>query len=417
MQVGACLLLDAGPAFDLSVAQRLVAERVRAVPRLRQRLVRTPPGCGRPVWVDDPSFDISRHLRRTRCPPPGDERALLDLAADVITEPLPDSRPLWSAVFVTGLADHNGRDPHDVALVVCFHHVLADGIGGLAVLASLVDGMPVPPPGPFPRPAPSGLGLAASAWVSRLRVLARLPATLLNIGGAAAELGARSPVRAARCSLNSPSGRKRWLAVVTARLDAVRLLAHASGGTVNDAILTAVTGAVRELLRSRGEVIPALVVSAPVSARASATAGHLGNQSGVMPVALPVDGSIQRRLERIAAITRAHKVSAPGASAGLLAGAFRLLAGFGVYGWFINHQRMIHTYVSNLRGPDQPLTLGGAAVSAVIPITLITGNVTVAFGALSYAGTLAITIIADPDAVPDMSVLTTALRAELASCG
>src|SRR6266536_4018540 len=106
MQVGACLLLDAGPAFDLSVAQRLVAERVRAVPRLRQRLVRTPPGCGRPVWVDDPSFDISRHLRRTRCPPPGDERALLDLAADVITEPLPDpghcgprcSSPAWPTI-------------------------------------------------------------------------------------------------------------------------------------------------------------------------------------------------------------------------------------------------------------------------------------------------------------------------------
>ena len=126
-QFAAILLLDAGASVDLAGVERLMAERVATVPRLRQRLLRVPPGCGRPVWVDDPGFDIRRHVRQVRCRSPGDEPALLDTAAALITERLPLSRPPWSAVFVTGLAGDAA------ALVIVVHHVLADGIGGLAM--------------------------------------------------------------------------------------------------------------------------------------------------------------------------------------------------------------------------------------------------------------------------------------------
>ena len=94
-QVGAILRFPGSPGGGEPAAlQRLVAERAGAIPRLRQRLVRSPLGCGPPVWVDDPGADPASHVRLTSCPPPGDERALLDLAAAVMTTPLPSGRPL-----------------------------------------------------------------------------------------------------------------------------------------------------------------------------------------------------------------------------------------------------------------------------------------------------------------------------------
>ncbi len=416
MQIGACLVLDVGPEFDVTATERCIAERIRAVPRMRQRLVRTPAGCGRPVWVDDPSFDVRRHVWHQPCPPPGDERALLDLVTDVVTKPLPMSRPLWAAVLVTGVTGHTA------AIIVALHHVLADGIGGLAVLASLADGGPGGPSSSairadgFPAPPPSPRLLAADAWAGRLRGLRGLPRAVGTMRQSAAELGARAPARAARCSLNRPTGPRRRIAVVTADLAGVKALAHRHGGTVNDVMLAAINGAVRRLLDSRGESLPTIVVSVPISARRSATAGRLGNQVGVLPVALPTGGDLPDRLDRTTAITRARKGPAPGASSVILGAAFRILAWLGAFRWFINHQHLVHTFFTNVRGPSQRLSLNGATISAVIPVTTISGNVTVSFGVLSYSGTLVLTVITDPDHVPDLNTLTSALQRELAEC-
>jgi hypothetical protein len=87
--IGAVLVLDAAPGFSVAEARRVLGERIQQVPRLRQRLYRAPPGCGRAYWADDPAFDIDEHVRQVRCPPPGDERALLDLAAAQLGEPMP----------------------------------------------------------------------------------------------------------------------------------------------------------------------------------------------------------------------------------------------------------------------------------------------------------------------------------------
>lgn len=123
---GVILLFDEVDGFDLAHARQVLAERVAAVPRLRQRLVRTPFGCGGPIWVDDEDFDVENQVRVVRCAEPGDERALIDTAYALGATPLPRNGPRWSAVFVTGLADGA------VALVVVLHHVLAGGVGGLA---------------------------------------------------------------------------------------------------------------------------------------------------------------------------------------------------------------------------------------------------------------------------------------------
>ncbi|WP_086664235.1 wax ester/triacylglycerol synthase domain-containing protein [Lentzea kentuckyensis] len=387
MQVGAVVLLERDPGD----VESLLADRIRTVPRLRRRLVTTPFGCGRPIWVDDPGFDITEHMSRVVCPAPGNEAALLDIASSLVTRPLPRSSPLWSATLVTGLEEHKA------ALILVFHHVLSDGIGGLAVLANLVDGAPHTQIAPFPAPAPARLELAKNAWTARLRLPSHVSLA-----------GLQWPSRSSRCSLNQPTGPRRQQTMAQASVSRLHAAAHRCGGTVNDALLTAVMGALGTVLTKRGDHLDQLIVSIPVSTRRSTTAAQLGNSTGVMPVALPTDGDPWSRLTRIAAITRSHKKSVRSATP-----IFRTLKAIGIADWFTNHQRLVHTFVTNVHGPDHPMRLGGAPVVGLIPLSATTGNVTVAFAALSYADALTVTVVADPDHVPDLLVLTAALQTEL----
>jgi diacylglycerol O-acyltransferase / wax synthase len=406
MQVGALLILDAEPAFDVSAGRQMIAQRIHALPRLRQRLVRTPWGCGRPIWVEDPAFDIRHHVRSTSCLPPGDEHAVLDLAATLVTDPLPRSRPLWSATFVTGLAAGN------VAVVLAFHHVLADGIGGLAVLAGLVDGSTALPGIPFTTTAPSPRHLAVDAWTARLKAIRHPAGRLRRLRSGLAELGSPRAVRAPHSSLNQPTGPSRHLAVVRTDLAAVHDVAHQHGGSVNDVVLTAVTGALNKLLDRRGEKAGGFAVSVPVSGRRAASAVHLGNQVGSMPLMLPATGGPLQRLRQIALITRARKTTTPGTSAAVLGPLFRVLSAAGVLRWFMNHQRMINTFVANVHGPADRLTFNGSAICDIIPVSGAFGNVTVAFAVLSYAGALTVTVVADRDHCPDLQTLAHALQTE-----
>lgn len=387
MQVGAVLVLEHDPGD----VESLLADRVRTVPRLRRRLVRAPFGCGRPIWIDDAGFDVTRHVHRMICPAPGDEAALLGIASSLVIRPLPHSSPLWSATLITGLRDDRA------ALILVFHHVLSDGIGGLAVLANLVDGAPRSETTPFPVPEPSRRELAKNAWAARRRLPGRVSFA-----------GLRWPSRGSRCSLNQPTGPRRQQTTARTSVSRLRATAHRCGGTVNDALLTAVMGALGTVLTGRGDRADELVVLIPVSTRRSTTAAHLGNSTGVMPVTLPTGGETLERLTRIADITRSHKKSATSVSP-----IFRVLKLLGMANWFMNHQRLVHTVVTNVHGPDHPMRLGGTPVVGLIPLSATTGNVTTAFAALSYAGTFTITVVADPDHVPDLVVLTEALQAEL----
>jgi diacylglycerol O-acyltransferase / wax synthase len=405
-QVGALLVMS-GPQPDRDAVRRTIAARIDDVPRLRQRLQRVPIGCGRPIWVDDARFDIAHHVDVRPCPAPGDERALFDLAAQLITSRLDPARPPWAATQITGLA--GGR----WAVVVVFHHVLADGIGGLAVLAHLVDGTaPAATGPPPPRPAPARWRLAVDALRARSRAVADLPRTLRLVQAGIAEMLPGVTLRAPRTSLNRPTGPRRRLAVVRVPLEAVRTVAHDHGGTVNDVVLAAVAGALRAVVRERGEDLTSVVVSMPVSYR-SAGGTELGNQVGMLPVTLPATGAASGRLNETARIVRARKQQQRGASAVVLAPLFRFLARLGAVRWLVDRQRMVTTFVTNMRGPAEPMRFLGAPVVDVIVVNGTTGNVSVAFGVLSYAGTLTVTVVADPDVCPDQDRLAEALYHEL----
>ena len=139
MNIGAVLKFGTAVGPSLAAVRAVLAERVPTIPRLRQRLRRVPFGCGRPVWVDDPDFVLDRHLIERDWPAPGGDRQLLDVAAELLCQRLETDRPLWRAWLVS--------DPvgGQAALILVLHHVLADGLGGLAILAALADpGLPAP---------------------------------------------------------------------------------------------------------------------------------------------------------------------------------------------------------------------------------------------------------------------------------
>ena len=405
-QFGVILILDRVGDLDLARVRRLIAQRVPAVPRLRQRLARTPFGCGGPVWIDDPGFDARRHVRAMACPEPGDERALLDQAFSVIAAPLPRTAPLWAVVLVTGLADDKA------ALIVVLHHVLADGVGSLAVLASLVDTLAPAESASFPRAAPAAAALARDAILSRLRALYRIGRAwqLLRVSMRAG--GGIRPPRAPACSLNQRTGSRRQVAVVRADLATVRAAAHRKGATTNDVVLVAVARALSRVLTARGEFVETLMVGVPVSGRSLGSEPALGNLVSPLLVPVPATGDIQRQLEQVAALVRAHKAEATGPPAiAVLGWLFRPVAALGGYRWYVNRQHRLHTLVSHVRGPAEQVTFADLPISSAIPVVVgESGNVTVWFQVLSYAGTLTITVIFDPDHFPDLDILADALR-------
>ena len=412
-QLGALLLLDNGSDLDPAATLRVITDRATTIPRLRQRLVWPPAGCGRPVWIDDPTYYADQHIRRLRCPAPGDQQALLDVLTTIVSAPLPFTRPLWTAVLVTGLADRG------TALIFVLHHVLADGIGGLAVLARLVDQAQRPAElladNTFPVPAPSWAMLAADAQSERRAALSRLGWTIRGLRTSLSGAGGWHAPAAAPCSLVARTGPGRRLAVARADLSALRTTAHRQGGTVNDALLAAVTGALGALLERRGERVSTLRVTVPIAARKTPTGAVLGNEVVPLVVGLPAGGDPRTRIERISAIVKAARGQLTGPPLVVLLGpVFQAIAGLRLYRVYLNHQRRFHTLVSNVKGPKAKVSIGGVPVRELIPVSVAeSGNVAVNFVALSYAGSLTVTIVAEPDLVPDLPELASLLQAEL----
>jgi diacylglycerol O-acyltransferase / wax synthase len=398
-------VLELAGAIDQADLDAALAERMSAVPRLRQRVIRASSRPRRLVWVDDPHFAMTRHLYRAMWPAPGDEEALLRLAATESTRPLPRDRPLWRAIHVAGL--EHGHD----ALIVVVHHAVADGIGGLAVLAQIADSALRPET----RVAPS-VGPTTNRREPITSRPAYFPAAppLAAIAAAATRRLATSHAwhPPPHSSLNRPIGPQRQVAVVRAELSRLAATAHRHHATVNDILLVAAAEALRAVLAGDGENISEFVVSVPVSHRVSTTATTLGNDVGAMPVRVPCTGPLLERLQTTAATTRKGRGRRVHTAA--IAPLLRLLMHLGLFHRFIRRQRLVNTFLTNVHGPAYELAILGTPIAAVVPLSPIAGNVTVAFTAFSYAGTLSVTVVADhnrwPDARPIAAAFDSALR-------
>ena len=234
--------------------------------------------------------------------------------------PFPRDRPLWAATLLTDVG------AGQVALILRFHHVLADGVAGLAIPAGLTDGASESQDSPFPRSRPTRVQLIADAARDGLRAARGFPAVLVGFARALSQFRPALVSRLPSSSLNRPTGPLRRFATVNCDLADVRDVAHSSGATVNDVVLSSVTGALHRLLAERQESVETFVLSVPVSFRRSTTVRHLGNRSGVTPLHLPGVGEPSGRLRSVARITAAAKLSPPGALNALLGPGFRLLA-------------------------------------------------------------------------------------------
>jgi diacylglycerol O-acyltransferase / wax synthase len=352
-------------------------------------------------------------------PAESDTRQLLLACEELRRRPLCFSRPLWAMTFLPGLPD--GR----VGLFIKVHHAIADGVAGIATLAAFVDAVPDPPQLQAPPWTPAAMPTTRALLGDNLRRgvdkvgrgLATLAHPATTIGKVRRALPALREMftedRAPRTSLNAhPIGWHRGLGLLRSDLDVAKRIAHEHGATVNDVLMSALAGGLRQLLLGRGERVDGVVLRAavPVSLHGRQPGRAQGNLDGMMVVPLPIGiADNSRRLRWIAAQTTQRRKKARPQGGTLFRNAtiqrafLRLMA----------RQRFVNTYAANVPGPTVPLYFAGAPILELFPIVPIQGNVAVGIGALSYAGQLNVTAVADRDLVPDLDVFVEGLRRSL----
>lgn len=414
MHQAAFAVMDTVRLDDL---RRHLEARLDCVPELRRVLRTTRPPQGGPLWVDDTDFHIAHHVHGAALPPPGGEAAALRFVEARMAELMDRSRPLWEMWLLEGYG------PGRVGLLIKLHHALADGPAMVNVLGRIFDLSPsdaADPPAPWrPAPPPSrgelvrdNLGLWAGGFARAGRRLLHplRPARIAAASCRGVFETTRRGWNAPRTSLNRPIGVGRRIAVLRTSLTEVKDVAHRAGVKVNDVFLYVVAGGLRRLMESRGEELESspLRASVAVSLHPSDDGATTGNLVGTVVVPLPVE-----RLEPGAMLTRIAAASSLAKSrqrAVVTSGLMVFLAKTGFTRWYIRRQHLINVLTTNLPGPPMPLYLAGARLEDAIAIPPIAGNVTVSFAALSYAGDLNLSVIADAASWPDLDVLVEGMR-------
>jgi diacylglycerol O-acyltransferase / wax synthase len=429
MHVGSTLVFDGEPpSYDELL--EAIERRLHLVPRYRQRLAFVPLQQGRPVWVDDPHFNLRYHVRHTALPSPGTETELKRLSGRLFSQELDRSKPLWEIWLVQRLKGDR------FAIVTKTHHALVDGISGVDIATVMFDTAPDPTPVPesdpwIPRPLPSGAQLLADALLERatvpreiergLRALARGPRHVLErvrrdlaAVGSLAWAGGGAPPSPLNVDIG-PHRRFTWVEDDLSRFKAIK---NELGGTVNDVVLTAVTLALGRFLRARGEDTAELELKAmvPVSVRADAERGALGNKVATMYAPLPV--RVEDPIECFGVV---HDAMADLKSSGQAVGAEVLtgLTGFAPptimsqAARLTARQRFYNLVVTNVPGPQMPLYLLGRELQAIYPQVPLALRQALGIAIMSYNGRLNFGLLGDYDAMADIDSLSRDLGAAI----
>jgi diacylglycerol O-acyltransferase len=441
MAVGGLLVFEPRAGLTLAMVRARMAERIHLIPRLRQRLEEPILGLANPVWVDDTSFDLDWHVRQASLPKPGGQPELGAFIGREFSHRLSRTRPLWEMTLIEGL---RGRR---LALLLKAHHALVDGLAAVGLAAIVLD----PTEAPLVIPAPevawepqrydlrrhvTRMVTSPVTWAARpvldgaLRVLDPDPRrAAADARGAARDIGratevaielARQRPQAPMSPLNRAISPNRRYATAQIELATIKAAGRAAGGTVNDTLLAVITGMLARYLAAPGAGPPlarAPVALVPVSVRADAQAGDMGNKISTVFVDLPVDEpDLAARIVAIHAQTRELKESAAVRAGALMVGA----SGFapplisGMLARALGSLRAFNLVVSNVPGPQQPFYLSGAKVAAIHPVVpLNPGNQGLTVGILSYDGEVCFGLLADRDLDPALSVAADALGAEL----
>ena len=420
-------------AGGLDALAELVEARLPLVPRYRQRVVTVPGGLANPVWADDPDFDVTYHVRRSAVPRPGTEAQLLDLVSRVTSRPLDRRRPLWEVYLVEGLA--GGR----VAVVTKTHPALVDGLGAVDIAQVLLDPTPDAPlpasdhwvPGRLPGPADLVLD-ALGEYVQRptaaletarsaIGDLRTTRTRVLGLAGGLARAARSALVPAPHGLLGPAAGTQRRVAVARAELADLKAIRKAHGGTVNDVLLTVLTGALRDWLLSRGEpVLASTAVRALVPVSVQEDQDAAGSGVAAHLVDLPVgEPNPWVRLARLSYAMRG--VTGSGRTVG--ADALIALTGFapptlhalGARAARGLSRRMFNLVVTNVPGPQAPLYAAGSRMTEVFPVVPLVAGQALAVGMTSYDGRVHIGLNADRDGGGDVDVLADLVEQEVAA--
>jgi WS/DGAT/MGAT family acyltransferase len=420
------------PPFDEVVA--MIGTKLDLVPRYRQRVQPVPFSLGRPVWVDDPHFNLDYHVRHTALPVPGGEPELRRLVGRVMAQQLDRSKPLWEIWVVEGL--EGGR----WAMLSKAHHALVDGVSGTDLLAVLMDlspdvERPALPPHWSPAPSPSGVELVAEALVGLilspyellraaraqtrpLRHMARYAAEVA--GGLVAMGGLVRPTPIS--SLNGPLGPHRRYAWASTSVEDIKTVRRELGGSFNDVVLACITNGFRELLLSRGEDVDRVVRTlVPVSVRprdASGKAvgdGTYDNRVSAMFAELPVDVEdpelrLQAVTEQMQDLKDSRQALAGEALTSMSGFAPPMLLAMGMRLATRAAQRNVNTVTTNVPGPQVPLYAAGRRMVRAFPYVPLAGQIRIGVAIFSYSGEVNFGITGDYDSAPDLDVLTAGIE-------
>ncbi len=432
MHVSATQLYALGPlrtelgGVDFDRIKAFIASVLHRIPRYRQRLAWIPLE-QRPVWIDDAAFDLSYHVRHTALPKPGSEAQLKKLAGRVMAQHLDRERPLWELWVVEGLEGDR------FAIITKIHHCMIDGMAGVDLSQILQSPDPNATaigetPRFHPRPAPTRAELLTDAITWRLqtplRALKGLRALRRETDDLRSELEARwRAIRAlygegmekvSETPINGENSPHRSFDYLRMPLADVKALRRALGATLNDTVLTIVTGAFREYLARRG-CDPAQLdfrIQAPVSMRSEEETGSLGNRISAWTVPLPLDEPDPRRqLERIRATTQELKSSRQALAVETMMSVMEAVPTPLLSLASRQAQGTVNSIVTNVPGPQFPLYLLGAELLGMYPQVPLLLGVGIGIALISYKGSLCWGFNADAVKVPDLAAFVAAIRA------
>jgi diacylglycerol O-acyltransferase / wax synthase len=389
--------------LDLATFRRAFQERViegaeGRFARFRQRVERSGNGW---CWVEDPDFDIARHIVSAPSADLGSTEKLREYVGLEASKPLPADRPLWQFQLVEDF--ENGGS----ACLVRLHHCIGDGVALVSVIFHLMEEI-----SEGETAGPAAIRPAAGLFGTRLLRMVRIPLAAPGI------LIARLLWIPDRHVLHGPrvSGKKQvgWTAPLD--LDVLKEIKNRLGATVNDVLMAAVSGALsRYIERKAGQVIDRLRISMPVSVRSPTAAITLENRFAAVPLELPA-GIAQAR-ERVARVKErmdALKSSvAPMVIYGLQSALLKVLpqaVSRGLIDFLANKCTAV---VTNVPGPQRGLAIGGARVRSLMFWVPQRADIGVGISILSFAGKVQIGVICDAEMVPDPMELVRAFEEEI----
>jgi WS/DGAT/MGAT family acyltransferase len=431
MHIGGLTIVE-GPPPATSELLEQIRLRLHLVPRYRHKLANTALDSGRPVWVDDPTFNLEYHIRHTALPTPGQWEQLCSLTARIFSQQLDRSKPLWEMWLIEGLEDDR------FALITKTHHSLIDGIAGVDLATVLFDLSPEPPPirhsgRPWqPHPEPGATELIAAGMKGAVRAglalaegavdaLAHPEHALARAREAAEGVGevlwaTLNP--APETPLNVPIGPHRRFFGIACQLEDFKTVKNAFGGTVNDVVLAVVTGALRTFLISRGRRTEGVELRAlvPVSVRVEDEKGEGGNRLVAMRGPLPV--YIADPVQRLRFVSQAMdglKESKQALGAEVIAGVQNfapptLLAQASRLNF---STRLFNLIVTNIPGPQFPLYVLGREMLEAYPVAFLPENHALDIAIMSYNGQMNFGLLGDFDALPDIGEISASISAEL----